>query len=417
MTLTRQSTDNQPDVSRPGRAGRRRRRPLVRFLPPVTLLAVLTITASSEYELARTVLDLHPAIAWALPVAIDSYVLAALRSGRDVAAALTVMGGALATAMGAHLLDAQHSALPAPVLAPVATAIMVILVVVAWRVHVLIEHPTAPGVPDTPPGEYTPATNEVAPEVHSHAYSLPAVSGATSRGQCTGALAAPDGAGTAGVRALPRPTPAVSEYPDPGTAAPDQPDQLGEGQRLSDEQILTELLAKHPVEAPSIRALMRTYGIGQTRASRLRNHALTQTSPTTTTSTSSHDQDHQNPPPEDQNEPHQESHEQYRKSQIKNSDQEPQQESEGMQNEESHPGITDRVGQSRSTSRDSSTAYEANSGTASSRTATGPAVDPGGTALLFPEWEAELAAGQAVDEPIESADQAAAAVVRQGRGA
>jgi hypothetical protein len=82
----------------------------VRALPALTLAAVLTITASTEYGLARTVLALPPAIAWALPVAIDSYVLAALRSGRDVPAALAVMAGALTAATGAHLPSVSRPA-------------------------------------------------------------------------------------------------------------------------------------------------------------------------------------------------------------------------------------------------------------------------------------------------------------------
>ncbi len=48
-------------------------------------------------------LDLRPEIAWALPAAIDSYVLAALHTRRDVPAAITVMTGALMASMGAHL--------------------------------------------------------------------------------------------------------------------------------------------------------------------------------------------------------------------------------------------------------------------------------------------------------------------------
>jgi hypothetical protein len=110
----------------------------MRWLPALTLVAVLTITASSEFELARTVLRLDASVAWALPVAIDTYVLAALRTGRDVLGALLVMGGTLGTAMAAHLITAQGD-LPAFGQAVAATVIMVVLVVVAWRVHVLIE--------------------------------------------------------------------------------------------------------------------------------------------------------------------------------------------------------------------------------------------------------------------------------------
>ena len=123
------------EVSRTGRA--------LRFLPGVTLAAVVTVTSTSEWTLARTVLDLPPAVAWAVPVAIDSYVVAAMRTRRDVPAAIGVMAGALAAAMGAHLAAAARphgQPLPVEVTAPAAAAIMSVLVIVAWRVHVLIDH-------------------------------------------------------------------------------------------------------------------------------------------------------------------------------------------------------------------------------------------------------------------------------------
>ena len=47
-----------PDgAPRPGRA--------LRYLPALTLAAVVTVTSTSEWTLARTVLDLPPAVAWA----------------------------------------------------------------------------------------------------------------------------------------------------------------------------------------------------------------------------------------------------------------------------------------------------------------------------------------------------------------
>ncbi len=138
-------TSDQHSTKAPGGGVLRR---VLAALPALTLLAVLTITASAEYQLARTVLDLHPQIAWALPAAIDSYVLAALHTRRDVPAAITVMAGALLASMGAHLAQVGRAGQPLPVAwtAPLATAIMTVLVIVAWRVHVLIgpeDRPTA----------------------------------------------------------------------------------------------------------------------------------------------------------------------------------------------------------------------------------------------------------------------------------
>ncbi len=144
---TAPGTHTHPAPARPAR--------WVQWLPAATLAAVLTITASAEYELARTVLNLSPRIAWALPVAVDSYVLVALRSRRDVVPALAVMAGALTASMGAHLAavgQPQGARLPATLSGPLATAIMTVLVVVAWRVHVLIDRQAEPTTcPDCTP--------------------------------------------------------------------------------------------------------------------------------------------------------------------------------------------------------------------------------------------------------------------------
>jgi hypothetical protein len=201
----------------------------LRYLPALTLVAVLTITASAEFELARTVLDLPPYIAWALPVAVDSYVLAALHSGRDVVPALAVMAGSLAASMGAHLAAASGDGpLPGHVVAPAATGIMCVLVVVAWRVHVLIEYAIAPDPPNpvvAQPSTDTPAEVSLLP----------------------GAL----------VQAPPA-LRAAGRHEEP--TAPTS---------LSDAQILAEI----GTTPPSIRALKRQYAIGQTRATRIHRTA------------------------------------------------------------------------------------------------------------------------------------------------
>jgi hypothetical protein len=210
----------------------------LRFLPALTLVAVLTITASAEFELARTVLDLPPYIAWALPVAVDSYVLAALRSGRDVVPALAVMAGSLAASMGAHLAAVNgDGSLPGHVVAPAATGIMTVLVAVAWRVHVLIEYAMTPD----------PVTSEP-----------PASSAGTPAGE------APALEGLEEVRSALRPAGGADEPPAP---AP-----------LTDAQILAEIGST----PPSIRTLKRQYAIGQTRATRIHRTARLTKAKTTT---------------------------------------------------------------------------------------------------------------------------------------
>ncbi len=209
---------NAPAVPAVGTASSKRRRRsavarLMRGLPAVTLVAVLTITASAEYELACTVLDLSPRIAWALPVAVDSYVLAALHSRKDVAPALAVMAGALAASMGAHLAVASHPdrGLPGALTAPLATAIMTVLVVVAWRVHVLIDthhHDDTTG--DT-------ATGDLLTEYTPPGYARPEYTGDDTSAVSVSVSTLP----AVAARPLPRPTPtAPSTPPTPPRAQP-----------------------------------------------------------------------------------------------------------------------------------------------------------------------------------------------------
>ena len=80
------------------------------------------------------------------------------------------MAGALGASTVAHLAAASHpdGALPPTVVAPAATVIMTVLVVVAWRVHVLIGH-TPPAVPPVhaaaTAGDVPPTTGNVPPRV------------------------------------------------------------------------------------------------------------------------------------------------------------------------------------------------------------------------------------------------------------
>jgi hypothetical protein len=209
----------------------------LRFLPALTLVAVLTITASAEFELARTVLDLPPYIAWALPVAVDSYVLAALRSGRDVVPALAVMAGSLAASMWAHVAAASSDGpLPGHVVAPAATGIMTVLVVVAWRVHVLIEYALAPALHSGPDAR----------------------TGTASTG-------------------TPAPITLVPSSPRaaaPALRAVAPPTDVDGPPSKSDAEILAEIGSP----PPSIRQLKRQYAIGQTRATRIHQTATVKSS-------------------------------------------------------------------------------------------------------------------------------------------
>ena len=228
---------------------------LIRYLPALTLTAVLTITATAEFELARTVLALPPHIAWALPVAVDSYVLAAMRSGRDIPAALIVMAGALGASMGSHLAAVEHGGkLPPHVVAPAATGIMTVLVVVAWRVHVLIGHGPTASPPPVSTAAYGPVARPVGapaldpePQPIEQPKSLPA-------------------------RSEPTEAPEVEAPSRTGKPRGKTPAATLTSRPTDDEQLIAQA-AEHFRQAgiypPSIRSLMRTYGIGQNRASRV----------------------------------------------------------------------------------------------------------------------------------------------------
>ena len=265
-------TSDQHSTKAPGSGVLRR---VLAALPALTLLAVLTITASAEYALARTVLDLPPQIAWALPAAIDSYVLAALHTRRDVPAAIAVMAGALLASMGAHLAQVGRAGQPLPIAwtAPLATAIMTVLVIVAWRVHVLIgpdDRPTAV-LPNTATDTDTAHRRTDVPGAApvSGAALTPSVSAApvavvAAAREVPDSVTEPWSAGTTAV-------PARFTALDTRPAARASAAQDVSGTRsVSDDEILAAI----GDEAPSIRALMREHGIGQGRATRLRRTIL-----------------------------------------------------------------------------------------------------------------------------------------------
>jgi hypothetical protein len=325
----------------------------VRALPALTLAAVLTITASTEYGLARTVLALPPAIAWALPVAIDSYVLAALRSGRDVPAALAVMAGALAAATGAHLFTVTLPAgqsLPPTVSGPVATAIMTVLVVVAWRVHVLIEPPAA----DPSQGEPAPVTS--APEVATP--RAPVLDDPHRVHPDGSAVHRPSAPASSPADAARPPAPAPgAPVPVTVAAARQRPAQATTSTSVNDQDD-EAILAAIEGQPPSIRALRRIHGLGQARAARIHAEATRRHNQTTSTNQNDHENsqnNHQNTENDDQRTEHNRTKE----STMQINSETEQQQDHDHQNYESridaekaHTCITDRVGQSRSTPDD-----------------------------------------------------------------
>ncbi|NEA51014.1 hypothetical protein [Streptomyces sp. SID10815] len=102
------------------------------------------MTAAGEWELARQV-GISRTVAPLLAVVIDVYVLAAVRAarGRDIAAALAVMGGAQ---VAAHLLRTGHISASVALVA----AVSLVAPVVIWRVHALAGAGRAVIAPEIP---------------------------------------------------------------------------------------------------------------------------------------------------------------------------------------------------------------------------------------------------------------------------
>ncbi|MFI2349720.1 hypothetical protein ACH492_22235 [Streptomyces sp. NPDC019443] len=100
-------------------------------LVAISLLAGVGFTASAEYHLARTIGAPVP-VAVLLPVALDVYVIAAIRRsrGRDIALSLLLMGIAQ---VSAHMLEAHVVKVSVPLVA----AVSLLVPLVIWRVHAL----------------------------------------------------------------------------------------------------------------------------------------------------------------------------------------------------------------------------------------------------------------------------------------
>jgi hypothetical protein len=240
---------------------------LLRHLPTVTLVAVLIITATAEFDLARQVLALPSHIAWALPLAIDSYVYAAMRSGRDIASALTVMAGSLAAYTAAHLA-AVHTGgpLPAAVLAPSATVIMTVLVVVAWRVHVLIHRMHHdPGARASAPADTAAST----PHPSTASTGTPHPGTPDAAGTPVASTGAPAGAthlGTPG-----RPSRVDASAPSATEAGGRTDNVLADEDSVIVAAVVGDLVSQgRQAEVPSVRALRRAHALGQRRATRIR---------------------------------------------------------------------------------------------------------------------------------------------------
>lgn len=236
--------------------------------------AGLAYTAIAEYELARR-LGARPPIAVMLPLALDCYVIAALKWFRafDVALSLILM---CAAQVAAHALDAGV----VKVSLELVTVVSVLVPVALWRTHALArgeEHEAR-----TPDPEYATAVERV--PVPTPAPPVPEVYPALAEAVPAVPLAVPPGARLLPLIARPEPASAVPETAEevpvpehvpaaevhPGWPPLDEPDDEPE----YPDPLIPRVRTDFPDETPGVRRLKETYGIGQPRAQRIRDELM-----------------------------------------------------------------------------------------------------------------------------------------------
>lgn len=113
-------------------------------LVAISLAAGVGFTAYAEYQLAVTI-GAVPFVAVLLPLALDVYVVAAIRRGRgrDIALSLILMGTAQ---IAAHVLEAGVL----PVSVPLVAAVSLLVPLSIWRVHALAVLPPKPAASTAP---------------------------------------------------------------------------------------------------------------------------------------------------------------------------------------------------------------------------------------------------------------------------
>ncbi|MDX3747474.1 hypothetical protein [Streptomyces sp. AK08-02] len=251
--------------------------------------AGLAYTAIAEYELARRLGAQQP-IAVMLPLALDCYVIAALKWFRafDVALSLILM---CAAQIAAHALEAGV----VRVSLELVTVVSVLVPVALWRTHALArdEH----DAPAEPVAEYAAAVERVpvpeqappAPEAYpAIEVRVPAVPEPVPPGvRLLPIVARPEAAPVVPepVIEVPVPEPVPThEYPVPDAQVHldwqvpgDYADADGNPTEPADEDapypdpLIPQVRTDFPGEVPGVRRLKETYSIGQGRAQRIRD--------------------------------------------------------------------------------------------------------------------------------------------------
>jgi hypothetical protein len=267
------------------------------WLAWAALTAALSVTASAEYGLARDC-GFGAYVAAGVPAALDIYAVRAFRAHRDVAAAV---GAMIVVNTLAHLVDARRLAVSVPLV----VLVSVLAPLVVWRVHRIgttppakgepVGQPTAPlppvGVPGPAPtgrvpGDFADGDWEPVPVAGppvagvrqgAEALALPPALPALDSGSPTGSPA------PSALPAQAPGAPAAAPSDADGDSVPDA-DAVGAGwdstRARTDEELLA--LARDVAaagESTSASALMRRFGIGATRAARIRDALTSSPSP------------------------------------------------------------------------------------------------------------------------------------------
>ncbi|NNN30717.1 hypothetical protein HLK59_10145 [Streptomyces sp. S3(2020)] len=254
--------------------------------------AGLAYTAIAEYELARR-LGARPPIAVMLPLALDCYVIAALKWFRalDVALSLILM---CAAQVAAHALDAGV----VRVNLELVTVVSVLVPVALWRTHALARSEETQLSSTLEGGQegYTAAVERV--PVPAPAPPVPEAYPALAEAVPAVPLAVPPGVRLLPLVARPEPSPLTvetaeevpvlpsvpaAEVPVPGpdphvlhdlfTGRGQDPDERDD-EPVYPDPLIPQVRLDFPDETPGVRRLKETYGIGQPRAQRIRDELM-----------------------------------------------------------------------------------------------------------------------------------------------
>lgn len=229
----------------------------------VSLAAALALVAQSEWQLA--VLVGWPVwIAWAAPLALDAYVLAAVTARRDLGWSVTVSTASVFASHGLHHQYPDAALLPWWVVA-FASAVPLL---VTWRVHHLPQEQSCPK-----PSSVTATVASSPSSVTTGASTSAAASSTPASSSRSPARGSHD---TAARPATPSPTRATAASPArPGPALRAVAAESGPSPTRA--EVRAKLIANgHPI--PSQTEIARAYGVSKTTAARAwrdANEALT----------------------------------------------------------------------------------------------------------------------------------------------